>query len=254
MSTAIEAPTIVIDLDGVVWLSGEGLPGAADATSRLRDAGFDVLFATNNSSPTTAQLVERLATVGIDADEELVITSAHAAAFVASSFGSVHVVGEVGVQAAVDALALIRSDEPEAVVVGWSRNFTFDVVAEVARMIRQGATFIATNDDATHPTPAGLLPGTGALVAAIATAAEATPMIAGKPGTPMAQLVRERRANVVLMVGDRPATDGRFAEVLGVPFGLVLSDATPSTSADATWYAPTLLGITEQFLATQPVA
>lgn len=254
MATPAASATVVIDLDGVVWLSGQGLPGASDAVALLRAEGFDVLFATNNSSPTTAQFVERLANVDIAADRDSIVTSAHAAALEASSYDSVHVLGEVGVQEAIDERGLLRSNEPAAVVVGWSRTFTFDVVAEIARMVRQGGAFIATNDDATHPTPEGLLPGTGSLVAAIATAAETTPTIAGKPGSAMARLVQERRNNVVAMIGDRPSTDGRFASVLGVPFGLVVSDATPASPGEATWQASSLIGVVEQFLATSPVA
>lgn len=254
MATRGAAPTVVVDLDGVVWLSGHGLPGASDAIATLRTEGFDVLFATNNSSPTTAQFVERLANVDIVTDEGSVVTSAHAAALEASSYDSVHVLGEVGVQEAIDDRGLVRSDQPSAVVVGWSRTFTFDVVTDIARMIRQGGAFIATNDDATHPTPDGLLPGTGSLVAAIATAAESTPTIAGKPGSAMARLVQERSSNVVAMIGDRPSTDGRFATVLNVPFGLVVSDATPDSPVEATWRASSLLGVVEQLIETNPVA
>jgi HAD superfamily hydrolase (TIGR01450 family) len=246
--------TIVVDLDGVVWLSGKGLPGASEAIALLRDEGFDVLFATNNSSPTTQQLRERLARIDIAAEGDSIVTSAHAAALEASTYESVHVLGEVGVEEAMDELGLARSDDPAAVVVGWSRTFTFEVVAEVARMIRRGGAFIATNDDATHPTPEGLLPGTGSLVAAIATAAETSPTIAGKPGLAMARLVRQRRSNVVAMIGDRPATDGQFAKVLAVPFGLVDSAATPDGPVEATWRASSLQSIVEQFIASSPVA
>ena len=91
------------------------------------------------------------------------------------------------------------------------------------RAIRSGARFVATNDDATFPDADGLLPGNGALVAAIAASAEQPPEIAGKPHAPIASLVRDRLGDVGIMVGDRPETDGLFATSVGYDFALVLT-------------------------------
>jgi ribonucleotide monophosphatase NagD (HAD superfamily) len=135
------------------------------------------------------------------------------------------------------------------VIVGWSRSFTFDVIARVADVVRHGARFIATNDDPTHPTPEGLLPGTGALVSAIATAAETLPTIAGKPGKAMAALVQERSEKICMVIGDRPSTDGAFAQILGVDFGLVRSEATPAIADIGPLEGPSLLAVVEDFLA-----
>jgi ribonucleotide monophosphatase NagD (HAD superfamily) len=106
--------------------------------------------------------------------------------------------------------------------------------------IRNGARFVATNDDATYPTPDGPIPGGGAIVAAVATASGVAPVIAGKPHRPVADLVRERcgpsfSADTAVMVGDRWSTDGLFAAVLGCPFALVRSGVTPpGVAADGT--------------------
>ena len=172
----MSAPTIVLDLDGVVWLAGEALPGSPQAVERLRSSGRRVLFVTNNSSPTLGQMVSRLGRIGIEADEADIITAAVAAASVLVPDSSAHVIGDRGVHEAVERAGVRATVEhPDAVVVGWERSFTFDGIAQAATNIRQGARFIATNDDPTHPTPEGLLPGTGALVAAIATASETAP-------------------------------------------------------------------------------
>jgi len=112
------------------------------------------------------------------------------------------------------------------VVVGWTRSFTFDSIDRTARAVRAGARLIGTNEDPTHPTPHGLSPGNGALLAAVATAAETTPEVAGKPHAPTAAAIRARATDLTLMVGDRPSTDGALAQQLGIPFALVLSGVT----------------------------
>jgi ribonucleotide monophosphatase NagD (HAD superfamily) len=125
-----------------------------------------------------------------------------------------------------------EDDEPDVVLVGLDRQFDYRRLDRAQRAIRNGARFVATNDDATFPTPRGLIPGGGAIVAAIATASGTQPVIAGKPHAPMAALVRERcgpdfSARTALMVGDRWSTDGAFARALDCPFALVRSGVTP---------------------------
>ena len=246
----MDQPTIVLDLDGVVWLAGHEIPGASQAVGLLRDAGRRVLFVTNNSSPTLAQMIERLGRIGIESDAEDIITAAVAAASVLPPGTTAHVIGDRGVHEAVSLVGVEeRSDAPDAVVVGWERTFTFDGIALAATNIRNGARFVATNDDPTHPTAEGLLPGTGALVAAIATAAEATPLIAGKPGRPTIDLINARAGVVELCIGDRPSTDGALAQALEVPFGLVRSAATPPSDLPVDREASSLLLLVEHLLA-----
>ena len=112
--------------------------------------------------------------------------------------------------------------EHEAVVVGWHRDFDFERMRRAADAVRAGARFIATNLDPTYPAREGVLPGAGSIVAAVATAGGRRPDVAGKPEPAMAALVHARYANPVVMIGDRPSTDGDFATALGVPFALVL--------------------------------
>ena len=222
--------TWVIDLDGVVWLTGRPIPGVDEAVARLRGAGVRVLFATNNSAPTRAELHRRLARCGITTDDRDLLSSADVAAGMLAPGSSAVVLGDDGV---VEALAgrgveVVPAGPADAVVVGWTRSFTFDAVARAAAAVRAGARLVGTNEDPTYPTPDGLLPGAGAILAAVATAAEATPEVAGKPHRPTADAITARvtPGELRAMVGDRPATDGALAAQLGIPFALVLSGVT----------------------------
>ena len=223
--------TWVVDLDGVVWLTGRPIPGVDEAVARLRGAGVRVLFATNNSAPTRAELHRRLGQCGITADDRDLLSSADVAAGMLPSGSSAVVVGDDGV---VEALAgrgvvVVPEGPADAVVVGWTRSsFTFEAVSRAAAAVRAGARLVATNEDPTLPTPDGPVPGAGAILAAVATAAGATPEVAGKPHRPTADAITARvpPGELRAMVGDRPSTDGVLAGQLGIPFALVLSGVT----------------------------
>lgn len=230
------APTWVIDLDGVVWLSGRAIGGASDAVDRLRRGGRRVLFATNNADPTVAQLLARLHGVGIDASPEEIVTSAQASATMVPAASRVLACGGEGLLEALGAAGIDAvdaagppDDRPvDTVIVGMTRAFDYVMLSRAALAVRAGATLIGTNEDPTHPTPEGLLPGSGALVAAVATAAQHEARFAGKPHAPMVSILRSRTDpdGIAMVVGDRPATDGVLARRLGSPFGLVLSGVT----------------------------
>jgi HAD superfamily hydrolase (TIGR01450 family) len=216
----------------VVWLTGRPIPGVDEAVGRLRAAGVRVLFATNNSAPTRAELHRRLAHCGVTAADADLLSSADVAAGMLAPGTTALVVGDDGVVEALDARGVVVVPEPpaDAVVVGWTRGFTFDAVAAAATAVRQGARLVGTNEDPTFPTPDGLVPGAGAILAAVATAAETAPEVAGKPHRPTADAIAARvpSGELRVMVGDRPATDGALAAQLGIPFALVLSGVTPA--------------------------
>jgi len=220
--------TWVVDLDGVIWLAEQPIPGSADAIARLRAAGYGVVFATNNAAPTLAELRQRLARAGIDAASGDLVTSAQAAASMLEPGSTAVVCGDAGVLEALAArgVSVVAEGPADAVVVGWTRHFDFDLLATAATAVRDGARFVGTNEDPTHPTPQRLLPGSGAILAAVATAAQATPEVAGKPHEPLVALLRSRVPDAVLVVGDRPSTDGALARQLGLPFALVRSGVT----------------------------
>jgi HAD superfamily hydrolase (TIGR01450 family) len=244
--------TWALDLDGVVWLAGRGIAGSAEAVSRLREAGERVVFLTNNSGPTVAGHLAALANVGIEVEEEDLVTSAQAAASLISRGTKVAVVGDEGIRQALrsrGALEVGPADGPQAIVIGRTVHLDYWALTAASSAIRGGARFIATNTDATFPVGAtsgtdpaktvgatsgkdgrapvdGLLPGAGALVAFVATASGQQPEVAGKPHQAMAALVAERLGAVDVVVGDRPDTDGLFARLVRAKFALVLSGVT----------------------------
>jgi HAD superfamily hydrolase (TIGR01450 family) len=232
---------VLCDLDGVVWLNRRAIDGAPEAIARIRESGRRVLFVTNNSMSEIADQEMALAAIGVPAVDD-VVTSAQAAASLVLPWERVHVCAGRGVVEAINARGAtpVFEGPADVVMVGLHREFNYAGLDNASRLIRDGARFIATNDDATFPTPGGATPGGGALVAAVATAAGIRPTIAGKPHQPMAALVRERcgptfSANTAVMVGDRYSTDGLFARTLGCPFAMVRSGVTPAdVELDAT--------------------
>jgi HAD superfamily hydrolase (TIGR01450 family) len=227
-----EASVWIVDLDGVLWLAGEPIGDVAGAVAALQRRGSRVVFVTNNSSPTTDQLLARLARVGVVARPDDLVTSARVAASMLAPGERVHLLAEAGMREALDVRGVEIADDgrADAAVVGWSRHFDFDALAAVSRVARETGRLIATNSDPTHPTPEGLLPGSGALLAAVATASGVAPQVAGKPNPPMVDYIRRHLLTgdvTAVMVGDQPGTDGLLAERLGIPFALVDSGVTP---------------------------
>jgi len=236
----------VLDLDGVIWLAHQPIPGAVEAVQRLDAVGEKLVFVTNFSALTKAGAEDKLAAIGIDATDR-VITSSMAAASLVEPGERVIVCGAEGLWEAV----ADRGAEPldpsagigvhrdvDAVVVGFHQNFDYVRLAAAARAIHYGARLIATNADPTYPTPDGLLPGNGSLVAAVATAGKVDAVVAGKPYPPIAALVHahlgsSRGDRWHIVVGDLPATDGLLAVELGFRFGLVLSGVTSAADAES---------------------
>lgn len=206
------------------------MPGAPKAIEELRRQDVPFAFVTNSALRTPAQVAEKLAFHGVPDAEEFVITAAMAAAAMVEPGARVLAIGSDGLRQAlhdrgadvVDHRSEV-SGKFDAVALGIALDFDYRSMTSAMRAIRDGARFIATNDDATFPDADGLLPGNGALVAAIAACAERPPEIAGKPHAPIAAFVRERLGGTGIMVGDRPETDGLFATSVGYDFALVLS-------------------------------
>lgn len=232
--------TWALDLDGVLWRGDQPIPGAAGAVARLRAAGSRVVFLTNNAGATVAEHAAKLEGMGIGVGPDDLLTSAQAAAtLLAPGSTALPCAGE-GVREALAAagVRMVEQTPADAVVVGWHRTFDYDGLARAADAVRAGARLIGTNEDATYPTPGGLLPGAGALLAAVATASGVAPEVAGKPHAPMLRLIAERVGRVDAVVGDRPSTDGALARALGARFALVLSGVTPAAGASRADPAP----------------
>ena len=229
--------TWVLDLDGVIWLAGRPIRARTRRWRGLRGAGVRVLFATNNSAPTRAQLQRQLAHCGITATDDDLLRSSDVAAGLLSPGSTAVVLGEDGIVEALAArgVRVVPDGPADAVVVGITRHFTYDALRVAAAAVRGGARLVATNDDATFPTPDGVVPGAGSILAAVATAAESVPEVAGKPHPPTADAIAARvgAGELRAVVGDRPSTDGALATQLGLPFALVLSGVTPAGAVPA---------------------
>ena len=216
-----------LDLDGVVWLGDQPIPGATEAIGRLQASGEPVVFVTNNSSVPVGEVEAKLARQGIAA-AGAVLTSAMAAAELVQPGEVALVCAGPGVDEALAARGVhtVRDGKADVVVVGFHRDFDYGRLQAASTAVRTGARLLATNDDATYPTPDGLIPGGGAILAAVSTASGVHAEVAGKPYQAMADLVRARVGAHGVMVGDRADTDGRFALALGYRFALVLSGVT----------------------------
>jgi len=204
--------TVLCDLDGVIYRGRSVLPGVPKALARLRDAGIDIFYITNNSTRTPEQGADKIRSLtGIETSDAQVLSSSLAAvSLLRAEDGPVLVVGEAGVSDAVARAGLEETDDPRlarSVLVGLARHIDYDLLGRAMIAIRSGARFVATNDDATFPTEDGFMPGAGAIVAAIARASSTEPVVAGKPHGPMRDLIRSRGVGAAWVIGDRADTD-----------------------------------------------
>jgi glycerol 3-phosphatase-2 len=225
----------LLDLDGVVYLGEQPIDGARQALAAAREAGMRLAFVTNNASRTPDQVAELLHRVGVPADADEVVTSAQAAAhYLADRLpegASVLVLGTTGLIEAVTERGLkpvfSADDSPAAVVQGFFPALDWRVLAEGAIAIRQGIPWLATNLDATVPSPRGPLPGNGSLVAALRHATGRTPAATGKPDPAMhAESVERSHASHPIVVGDRLDTDIEGARRASCDSLLVLTGVT----------------------------
>ncbi len=233
-SDASATGTIVFDLDGVIYLGSSPIEGAAATITTLTESGWQLLYATNNSTKTPDSVAKALRDfVGVEVDPRSIVTSGMAAAsyLVLNGLQSAYVIGSLELVDTLrrDGIAVTDSESADAVVVGFDRFLTQDKIETASRAVGQGAVFVATNTDATFPTPRGDVPGTGVIVAAIVEASGRTHVTCGKPEQPMYELIKQRAlSDRIIMVGDRPETDVAFALASGWESVLTLSGVTPS--------------------------
>jgi glycerol 3-phosphatase-2 len=240
--TNFDSTSVVLcDLDGVIWLAHQPIAGSVEAVSALRDAGKRVLFVTNNSFSTYDQQVDALGAIGIHAEGD-VVTSAMAAAsvmqpgwrvLVCGGEGLIQEVEKIGAEAVVPYRQRAAAGPFDAVVVGFHREFDFEVLSDALTAVRNGAQLIGSNSDPNYPTPNGPIPGGGSILAAVEKATGRKAVVTGKPHRPMADLVHQmcqgHGAHNMVMVGDLPETDGAFARTIGCAYALVLSGMTQTS-------------------------
>jgi len=214
-----EKQLFIFDLDGVIYLGNEPIPGAKKVLDFLTTNKKKFYYLTNNSTKTRTQFKEKLLKMGINASEQQIITSAYATAkyLQRQPVGPIYVIGEIGLinELRTAGFSVITEDtsneQIKYVVVGLDRNFTYQKLAYALTALERGAKFIATNADPTLPTEYGILPGAGSMVAALSTAANISPMIIiGKPNTFMVDLILNQEKippSQAIIVGDRYTTD-----------------------------------------------
>jgi HAD superfamily hydrolase (TIGR01450 family) len=239
--------TILFDLDGVLYRGEEAVPGAAGTVAALRTLGKRIAFVTNNSSRTPDAIARHLGSLGIDARADEVETSALATAALLRSraVASAFVVGGEGLRTALgaDGVALVErgAERADAVVVGIDPSFGYADLATGTRLVRGGASLIASNADATYPAADGLiLPGAGAIVAALETSSGETAEVVGKPNGPIfREALRRAGGTRPLVVGDRLDSDIEGARRLGWDSALILTGISSRADVDRTGIVPT---------------
>ena len=221
------------DMDGVLVHEGTALPGAADFLDRLRAKDKRFLVLTNNSIFTARDLRARLLASGLDVPEEAIWTSALATAQFLDDQqpgGSAYVIGEAGLTTALHEIGYVLTDtDPDYVVLGETRTYSFEAITKAIRLIGGGARFIATNPDPTGPSAEGPLPACGSVAALISTATGATPYIVGKPNPMMFRSAMNRidaHSETTAMIGDRMDTDVVAGMEAGLETYLVLTGST----------------------------
>jgi NagD protein len=212
---------------------GNALPGAKEFLERLIERGRRFLVLTNNSIFTPRDLAARLARSGLTVPEAAIWTSALATAdFLDSQLpgGSAYVIGEAGMTTALHEVGYTLTDmDPDYVVLGETRTYSFEAITKAIRLIGAGARFIATNPDVTGPSPEGPLPATGSVAAMITKATGAEPYFVGKPNPMMfrsAMTRIEAHSETTVMIGDRMDTDVVAGIEAGLETILVLTGST----------------------------
>lgn len=230
----------LLDLDGVVYLGGTAIPGAAEALRKADAAGMRLAYVTNNAFRTPAAIAALLTSFGAPATAEEVVTSAQAAARLLAerlpAGAPVLVIGGSGLRMALRERGLrpvsTALDSPQAVAQGYSPDISYSLLAEGGLAVAAGALFVASNTDLTLPSPRGRQPGNGSLVQVLVTATGVQPLVAGKPEPPLhRESVLRTGAKHPLVVGDRLDTDIEGAHRVGADSMLVLTGVTDPVGA-----------------------
>jgi Predicted sugar phosphatases of the HAD superfamily len=235
----------LMDMDGVLVHENNAIPGADRFLARLRELGIPFLVLTNNSIYTRRDLSARLRAGGLDVPEEAIWTSALATArFLEDQRpgGSAFVIGEAGLTTALHSAGYTLTErDPDYVVLGETRTYSFERITQAIRLIAGGARFIATNPDATGPTPDGPLPATGSVAALISRATGVDPYFVGKPNPLMMRSALnaiDAHSETAAMVGDRMDTDVVSGLEAGMHTVLVLTGSTSREEAERFPYRP----------------
>jgi NagD protein len=233
------------DMDGVLVHEGHPIPGAPEFIGKLRVSGKPFLVLTNNSIYTPRDLCARLARLGIEIPEYSIWTSALATAQFLDGQrprGTAYVIGEAGLTTALHEIDYVLTDhDPDYVVLGETRTYSFEAITKAIRLITGGARFIATNPDVTGPSNEGALPACGSVAALISKATGVEPYFVGKPNPMMMRSALNAisaHSESAAMIGDRMDTDVLCGLEAGLETILVLSGISTRTEIDRYPYRP----------------
>ncbi len=240
--------SLIIDMDGVLYRGNEVIEGAGEFIALLQREGVPFLLLTNNSTRTPDQYVEKLAEMGIAVEEGDILTSAQATALymerIAPPRTRVYAIGQEGLQAALREKYTIVEGGASFVVVGMDTELTYEKLKIATLLIRSGAKFVATNPDRTLPTEEGLIPGSGAILAALEAATGVAPFVVGKPEPAIFDLALARMGvgrEGAAVIGDRLETDILGGQRAGLITILVLSGATSRQELENSCIKPDLV-------------
>jgi len=236
MALADKFDGFLVDLDGVVWIGRELVPGSAETLRSLLDAGKEIVFVTNNPGKLASSYAQQLRDAGIPVADDRVVTAGESTAALAAERaggGTAFAIGAPAFHETVAAAGLKPLEgeagrEADIVLVSGHRGFDYEELLTATLALQRGAALFATSRDPTMPMPGGPWPGTGAVLAAVETASGATAEIGGKPEPHLFELARERiaAAERVAMVGDRVSSDIEGGRRAGLETILVLSGTT----------------------------
>jgi 4-nitrophenyl phosphatase len=236
---------LILDMDGVLWRGKEAIGDLPTIFEQIIAKELSIAFATNNSTNTIGQYVNKLRQFGVPIEPNQILTSSMAtAAYLSKEYpsgSSIYAIGEEGLTSALEEYGFnISHLDAAAVVVGLDRQVNYDKLEIATLLVRQGVPLVGTNPDRTLPTPKGLAPGAGSIIAAIQAATDIDAKIIGKPQPIIFQLAlqsMELSPNEVVVVGDRIETDIVGGQAAGCRTALVLSGVTAKEMADA-WSPP----------------
>jgi glycerol-1-phosphatase len=235
---------LLVDLDGVVWVGTESVPGSPEALAQMLSAGMPIAFVTNNPGRTPEAYAERLAEIGVEVEPERVLTAgmvaARLAARAAGPGAGAFVIGASTLKGMVAATGLVVLEgeaglEADVVLVSGYRGFDYEQLRTATLALARGAALVGTSHDPTLPMPGGAWPGSGAILAAVEAASGRSAEIGGKPEPHLFEMALEAigRPRRAAMVGDRITSDVAGGRAAGLETVLVLSGASGRAEAEA---------------------
>lgn len=236
------------DMDGVLHREGDMIPGADEFISRLRAEDIPFMVLTNNSMQTPRDLSAKLTRMGLHIEPERIWTSATATAkFLSQQAGeaSAYVIGEAGLTTALHEMGWILTEaDPDFVVLGETRTYSFEALTTACNLIRRGSRFIATNPDLTGPGPNGVIPATGSVAAMITAVTGRDPYYVGKPNPVMMRSALNNlgvHSENTVMIGDRMDTDIKAGMEAGMRTVLVRTGISDDAEIARYPYRPTAI-------------